>query len=122
MDHSLKIQQSKHRDFVDVLRGTVVSIVPDVDVESIEKAVNQQDLNWDTVRGESEENVVGKLQMIEDLSYVQCLEVYRVIRNAHPKVVRLEMGKRLSNIYHVLYLKFMEHCTSSLNVYRYVSV
>ena len=110
-------QQTENMDFEDVLRRTAAAVCPDIDSVFIENAVNKYEFSWNMMRRESEENVVERLQSIDGLNGIQCLELYRVIKGNDPKVMEVDMRKSLYNVYTDFYKRFIMRRMYPLSVH-----
>ena len=110
-------KQAENMDFEDVLRRTAAAVCPDIDSVFIENAVNKYEFSWNMTWRESEENVVQRLQSINGLNDIQCLDLYRVIKGSHPKVMEVEMRKCLYKVYWIFYKKFIMRRMYPLSVH-----
>ena len=121
MTYSME-HQSRNKDIGDVLQRTVSSHFPDIDTETIINAMDKNEFSWNMMRRESEENVVERLQSIDGLNRIQCLELYRVIKGSDPKVMEVEMRKSLYNVYNIFYKKFLMRRMYPLSVHDVFSI
>lgn len=104
-------RQQQNQKFIDLMQLEVASLNPDIDPALLQNALKIHNLSWKVIGTESEQFVVDKLKLIEDLDDAQCVQLFEVLKQNEPKKLRLEVISSLHFAWIMFSMTFLEQGT-----------